>query len=59
MAVYFREKNEKGEYVGGPMYYIKNGLGKKWQWLTVLFSVFGIFTVFGTVFKLVKEYFKK
>ena len=48
LAVHFREKNEKGEYVGGPMYYIKNGLGKKWQWLAVLFSVFGIFTVFGT-----------
>ena len=48
LAVHFREKNEKGEYVGGPMYYIKNGLGKKWHWLAVLFSVFGIFTVFGT-----------
>ncbi len=48
LAVHFREKNAKGEYVGGPMYYIKNGLGKKWQWLAVLFSVFGIFTVFGT-----------
>ncbi|MBQ8246060.1 MAG: sodium:alanine symporter family protein [Lachnospiraceae bacterium] len=48
LAVHFREKNEKGEYVGGPMYYIKNGLGKKWYWLAVLFSVFGIFTVFGT-----------
>ncbi len=48
LAVHYREKNEQGEYVGGPMYYIKNGLGKKWQWLAVLFSVFGIFTVFGT-----------
>lgn len=48
LAVHFREKNEKGEYVGGPMYYIKNGLAKKWHWLAVLFSVFGIFTVFGT-----------
>ena len=48
LAVHFREKNEKGEYVGGPMYYIKNGLGKKWHGLAVLFSVFGIFTVFGT-----------
>ncbi len=48
LAVHFREKNKQGEYVGGPMYYIKNGLGKKWQWLAVLFSVFGIFTVFGT-----------
>ncbi len=48
LAVHFREKNTHGEYVGGPMYYIKNGLGKKWQWLAILFSVFGIFTVFGT-----------
>lgn len=48
LAVHFREKNEQGDYVGGPMYYIKNGLGKKWYWLAVLFSVFGIFTVFGT-----------
>ncbi|MBO5325678.1 MAG: sodium:alanine symporter family protein [Lachnospiraceae bacterium] len=48
LAVHFREKNEKGEYVGGPMYYIKNGLGKKWKWLAILFSIFGIFTVFGT-----------
>lgn len=48
LAVHFREKNEKGEYVGGPMYYIKNGLGKKWEWLAILFSIFGIFTVFGT-----------
>ncbi|MBQ7765952.1 MAG: sodium:alanine symporter family protein [Lachnospiraceae bacterium] len=48
LAVHFREKNKNGEYVGGPMYYIKNGLGKKWQWLAILFSVFGVFTVFGT-----------
>lgn len=48
LAVHFRETNENGELVGGPMYYIKNGLGKKWQFLAVLFSVFGIFTVFGT-----------
>lgn len=48
LAVHFRERNENGELVGGPMYYIKNGLGKNWQWLAVLFSAFGIFTVFGT-----------
>ena len=48
LAVHFRERNTKGELVGGPMYYIKNGLGRKWQWLAVLFAVFGIFTVFGT-----------
>lgn len=48
LAVHFRERNQNGELVGGPMYYIKNGLGKNWQWLAVLFSVFGVFTVFGT-----------
>ena len=48
LAVHFREKNGQGDYVGGPMYYIKNGLGKNWNWLAVLFSVFGVFTVFGT-----------
>ncbi len=48
LAVHYRERNEKGELVGGPMYYIKNGLGKKWQWMAVLFAVFGVFTVFGT-----------
>ena len=48
LAVHYREKNADGEYVGGPMYYIKNGLGKNWQWLAVLFSLFGTLTVFGT-----------
>lgn len=48
LAVHYRERNEKGELVGGPMYYIKNGLGKKWQWLAILFSAFGVLTVFGT-----------
>jgi len=48
LAILYREKNDNGEYVGGPMYYIKNGLGKKWTWLAVLYSVFGVLTVFGT-----------
>ncbi len=48
LAVHFREKNKKGEYVGGPMYYIKNGLGKRWTWLAISYSVFGVLTVFGT-----------
>ena len=33
LAIHFREKNANGEYVGGPMYYIKNGLSKKWHFL--------------------------
>lgn len=48
LAVYFRETNEHGDLVGGPMYYIKNGLGKNFRWLAVLFSAFGVLTVFGT-----------
>ena len=47
-AVHFRERNAQGDYVGGPMYYIKNGLSRRWYWLAVLYSVFGVFTVFGT-----------
>ena len=48
LAVHFREKNKDGDYVGGPMYYIKNGLKKHWIWLAYLFSAFGVLTVFGT-----------
>ena len=48
LAVHFRERNEKGDYVGGPMYYIKNGLGKKWMWLAYLYAFFGVCAVFGT-----------
>ncbi len=48
LAVHFRERNAAGDLVGGPMYYIKNGLGKKWQWLALLYSLFGVLTVFGT-----------
>ena len=48
LAVHYREKNENGDWVGGPMYYIKNGLGPKWHWLAVAFSIFGILAVFGT-----------
>lgn len=48
LAVHFRERNEHGDYVGGPMYYIKNGLPKKWHFLAVLYALFGVLTVFGT-----------
>ncbi|MDO4501090.1 MAG: sodium:alanine symporter family protein [Erysipelotrichaceae bacterium] len=48
LAVHFREKNGDGENVGGPMYYIKNGLSKKWQFLAFLYALFGVLTVFGT-----------
>lgn len=48
LAVYYREKNEKGDYTGGPMYYMKNGLGKNFMWLASIYSALGILTVFGT-----------
>ena len=48
LAVHFREINADGELVGGPMYYIKNGLKKNGIWLAYLFSAFGVLTVFGT-----------
>lgn len=44
LAIHFREKNANGEYVGGPMYYIKNGLSKKWHFLAVLYALFGVLT---------------
>ena len=48
LAVHFHETNVEGDRVGGPMYYIKNGLKKHWHWLAYLFSAFGVLTVFGT-----------
>ena len=48
LAVHFREKNERGDWVGGPMYYIKNGLDRKWHWLAYAFALFGALAVFGT-----------
>ncbi|RBW51947.1 alanine/glycine:cation symporter family protein [Marinobacter sp. F3R11] len=47
LAVRFREVDERGAYVGGPMYYIRNGLGKKWAWLGVLFAIFAAIAGFG------------
>lgn len=48
LAVHFRERNKDGDYVGGPMYYIKNGLSRHWHWLAFVFSAFGVLTIFGT-----------
>ncbi len=48
LAVHFRERNKNNDYVGGPMYYIKNGLGKSFLWLAVIYSLLGVLTVFGT-----------
>ena len=47
LALRYRERNAKGDWVGGPMYYIKNGLGPKWKWLSVLFCLFAALAAFG------------
>lgn len=47
LAVRYREVDELGAHVGGPMYYIQNGLGSHWRWLAILFSLFGAIAAFG------------
>ena len=47
LAVKYREVDERGRYVGGPMYYIKNGLGDSWKWLGIAFALFGMIAAFG------------
>lgn len=47
LAVKYREIDENGNYIGGPMYYIKNGLSKKWAWLGTAFALFGSIAGFG------------
>ncbi|MBT4146174.1 MAG: sodium:alanine symporter family protein [Gammaproteobacteria bacterium] len=47
LAVKYREVDDQGLHVGGPMYYIQNGLSKKWRWLAYAFAFFGAFAAFG------------
>lgn len=47
LAVQFRETDERGKHVGGPMYYIQNGLGKNWKWLAICFALFAGIAGFG------------
>lgn len=47
LAVKYREVTPAGDYVGGPMYYIKNGLGSNWKWMALLFAIFGMVASFG------------
>lgn len=47
LAVHYREKDSRGEHVGGPMFAIKNGLGAKWAWLGAAFAIFGGLAGFG------------
>ena len=48
LSVHFREKTPAGNWVGGAMYFIKNGLGKNWTWLAICFAVFGACACIGT-----------
>lgn len=48
LAVRFRERNARGDYVGGPMYYIRNGMGKGWTWLAMLFCILAAIAAIGT-----------
>lgn len=47
LAVHYRETDEEGRHVGGPMYYIKNGLKAHWLWLGTAFAIFGAIAGFG------------
>ena len=47
LAVHFRETDSSGHLVGGPMYYIRNGLGAGWSWMADLFALFGMLAGFG------------
>jgi AGCS family alanine or glycine:cation symporter len=47
LAVRYREVDENNNHVGGPMYYIRNGLGKNWIWMATLFAIFGALAGFG------------
>jgi AGCS family alanine or glycine:cation symporter len=47
LAVKYREVDERGAYVGGPMYYIRNGLGDNWRWLGATFALFAMIAAFG------------
>ena len=47
LAVKYRETDENGAYHGGPMYYIRKGLGENWKWLAIVFAVLGGLACFG------------
>jgi len=47
LSIRYRQRDEKGDWVGGPMYYITNGMGPKWKWLAVVFAIFATLASFG------------
>ncbi len=48
LALKYRETDQYGRINGGPMYYIKNGLGKNWTWLAVIFCIGTLFSAMAT-----------
>ena len=55
LAITYRETDKNGNYVGGPMYYIRNGLGKNWRWMSGVFAFFAMFAAFGILGSLATE----
>ena len=47
LAIQYRERDAHGDWVGGPMYYIENGMGPKWKWLAAAFSILAALASFG------------
>ena len=47
LAVHYRERTSGGEVVGGPMYMIQKGMGRRWSWLAGLYCFFGVVAAFG------------
>ena len=47
LSIRYRERDVKGDWVGGPMYYIRNGMGKNWKWLGSLYCIFAALAAFG------------
>lgn len=47
LSVCYRQRNEAGEWVGGPMYIIERGMGKRWRWLGSTYAFFGVVAAFG------------
>lgn len=66
LAIKYRTIDEEGHVLGGPFYYIENGMGKKWKWLAKIFAFFGAcvglfgigtFTQVNSIASAVKDFF--
>lgn len=47
LSVYYRQRDGAGNALGGPMYMIEMGMGRKWRWLAVTYCFFGVVAAFG------------